>query len=105
MAAPSVELVYFPGCPHHDATRELVERIADEAGIDANLRLVEVTSDADAERLRFLGSPSVRVNGHDIEPGADDLDTFVFACRLYRTASGLSGTPPEEWLRTALHGA
>jgi hypothetical protein len=105
VAAPTVELLYFPGCPHHDAARELVEQIAAEAGIDANLRLREVTSVADAERIRFLGSPSVRVNGHDVEPGADDRDTFTLACRVYRTASGLSGTPPEEWLRTALHGA
>ena len=105
MAAPTVELLSIPGCPHHDAARELVERIAVEAGIGANLRLVEIASLADAERIRFLGSPSVRVNGHDVEPGADDRETFTLACRVYRTASGLSGTPSEEWLRSALNGS
>jgi hypothetical protein len=46
------------------------------------------------------------MNGHDVEPGADDRDTFTLACRVYRTESGrLSGTPPEQWIRTALHGS
>ena len=80
-------------------------RVADQTGIKLNLRLVEVSSADDAERLRFLGSPSVRVNGHDVEPGADDLGTFVFACRVYRTGDGLHGTPPEEWVRAAFHAA
>jgi hypothetical protein len=96
VATPNIDILYFPGCPHHDAARELVERIAAEAGIDTNLRLVEVTSIADAERIRFLGSPTVRMNGHDVEPGADDRDTFTLACRVYRTESGrLSGIPPK----------
>ena len=102
MRSPTIELLYFEGCPNREAARELVERVAAEAETAPDLRLVEVTSPDDAERLRFLGSPSVRVNGHDVEPGADNLDTFVLACRVYRTASGLSGTPSEEWIRVAL---
>jgi hypothetical protein len=89
----NVELLYFEGCPNHEEAGELVERVAAQAGVELSLRLVEVTS------------PSVRVNGHDIEPGADDLETFVFACRVYRTASGLCGTPSEEWVRAALYPA
>jgi hypothetical protein len=99
----TVELLYFEGCPNHDAARELVERVAGEGGVEIDLRRVEVTSAEAAERLRFLGSPSVRVNGHDVEPEADDLDTFVFACRVYRTADGLRGTPSEDWVRAAFH--
>ena len=105
MTPQNVELLYFEGCPNLDATRELVERVAGQGGVEVSLRSIEVTSAEDAERLRFLGSPSVRVNGHDVEPGADEVDTFVFACRVYRTADGLHGTPPEEWVRAAIHAA
>jgi hypothetical protein len=66
------------------------------------LRLVEVTSPAAAERVRFLGSPSVRVNGQAVEPGAGTRESFVLACRLYRTAAGISCQPAEEWIRAAL---
>ena len=101
MSLPAVELLYFEGCPNVEAVRALVERVAAELGITADLRLVEVTLQ-DVERFRFLGSPSVRVNGHDIEPDADERETFVFACRVYRTRLGYSGEPASEWVRAAL---
>jgi predicted RNA-binding protein with PIN domain len=102
MAPQSVELLYFEGCPNHEVARELVERVAAEAGVEIDLRLTVVTSPEDAEQLRFLGSPSVRVNGHDVEPGADESDAFVLACRVYRADSRLRGIPSEEWVRAAL---
>lgn len=54
---------------------------------------------------RFLGSPSIRVNGRDVEPAAADRLDFVYSCRVYRTESGLVGQPPERLLREALLGA
>ncbi len=102
--SPTVEILYFEGCPNHEAARELVERIATEEGIVPAVRLVEVTSIDEAEAQRFLGSPSIRVNGHDVEPGADERDTFVLACRVHRTPSRSSGRPAAEWVRAALRG-
>jgi hypothetical protein len=81
-----VEILYFDGCPNYRAVRDLVE-------------LPDVET---AQRLRFLGSPSVRVDGRDVEPGADDRDEFMLACRVYMLPSGLSGQPDERWLRSAL---
>lgn len=101
MSATTVELLYFKGCPNIEAARALVERVAADEGIAADVRLLEVTPEA-SERLRFLGSPSVRVNGHDVEPGADERTTFVFSCRVYRTLLGLAGQPTREWVRAAL---
>jgi hypothetical protein len=66
------------------------------------VRLVRV-ADADAvERLRFLGSPTVRVDGVDVEPGAVGRRDFVFSCRVYPTGAGLSGRPDEGRIRIAL---
>jgi hypothetical protein len=101
MSAPAVELLYFEGCPNVEAVRALVQRVAADAGITPDLRLVDVTP-RDVERFRFLGSPSVRVNGHDVEPGADERTTFMFACRVYEAPSGLSAQPATEWLHAAL---
>ena len=101
MRAPTVELLYFEGCPNVEKTRALVREVATDEGITPDLTLVEVTAE-DVGQLRFLGSPSVRVNGHDVEPGADGRDTFIFACRVYRTPLGLSGQPAREWVRAAL---
>jgi hypothetical protein len=98
----TVEILFFAGCPNVARTREMVENVSAAAGVLSELRLTEVTSQAEAERLRFLGSPSVRVGGRDVEPGADERKTFVLACRIYRTDAGVGGQPAEEWLRAAL---
>ena len=57
---PSVELLYFEGCPNYGAACASIERIAAEEHVVIDLRLVEVTSPEEAEAARFLGSPSIR---------------------------------------------
>src|SRR5262245_64879702 len=98
-----VELLYFDGCPHYPAALDMVQRIASEEGVALDLTLVDVTAEVAQER-RFLGSPSIRVDGVDVEPGAEERETFVFGCRVYRTDSGLDGLPDDRWVRTALCG-
>ena len=104
MAGPLVELLYFDGCPNYIAARELVESVAAELGIKVEVRLVEVPTFKDAERMCFLGSPTIRVDGHDVEPGADEREGFQLACRVYRTETGFAGQPSAEWVRMALAG-
>jgi hypothetical protein len=52
--------------------------------------------------LRFLGSTTLRIDGRDIEPGADARSDFGLKCRLYRNKGALAGTPPQAWVRDAL---
>ena len=105
MTRPLVEIVYFDGCPSYHAARELVDRVIVEMGGEADVRLVDVASEESARQERFLGSPSIRVNGRDIEPGADVRADYVLSCRLYRTDGGFVGQPDEVWLREALSEA
>jgi hypothetical protein len=95
-----VRLRYFEGCPHwhtmHDRLREAL-RAECLANIDPILE--RVTTPEDAERLRFVGSPTVLVDGHD--PFADG-GTFGLSCRVYPTLDGLAGAPTVEQLREAL---
>jgi hypothetical protein len=105
MADPLVELLYFDGCPNYIAARETVVAVAAEIEVSPNLRLIEVKTPEAADELRFLGSPTIRVDGKDVEPGADERTQFQFACRVYRTPAGFSGTPDPEWVRQALLSA
>lgn len=99
---PLVEILYFDGCPNHEAARALVERVSSELGLEPELRLVNVTDEEAARRLRFLGSPTIRVGGHDVDPQAAERDDYVLSCRIYRTDSGFAGQPDERWVREAL---
>jgi len=97
-----VEVLTFEGCPNAHAARELVESVVAAVGSDAEIVFLNVPDPEAAERLRFLGSPTIRVDGRDIEPGGDDRTEYALACRVYRTEQGTSGTPDESWLREAL---
>jgi len=100
--APVVELLYFEGCPNHEGARDLIERVAAEVGVSPDVRVVEVRTLEAAQDMRFLGSPTTRVNGRDVEPGADEREQFQYACRVYRTGHGFSGRPDPDWIRAAL---
>ena len=105
MRRPRVEILYFDGCPNYEPARALVEQVAAELGLQTEIRLVEVPDAETATRLRFLGSPSVRVDGRDVEPGADERSDFVLSCRVYRSERGLVGQPEADWIRSALREA
>lgn len=102
MSQLRVEVLYVEGCPSHDPARALVERVAAQLRLTSRIELIEV-ADADAAvQLRFLGSPTVRVDGRDVEPGAEERHDFAFSCRVYRTERGLAGQPDTAWIRDAL---
>jgi hypothetical protein len=80
----------------------IVERLARQLQIEPEIRLVEVADPDAAVELRFLGSPTVRVDGVDVEPGAEERQDFALACRIYRSEGGVAEQPDETWVRDAL---
>lgn len=102
MRQPRVDVLYFEGCPNHELARAIVERVAADLSVAAEIDLVEVPDAEAALEMRFLGSPTIRVDGRDVEPGADERENFVFACRVYRAERGFAGQPDEAWIRRAL---
>lgn len=99
---PLVEILYFDGCPNHRAAVALVERVSRELGIEPDLRMVNVRDQEEAQRLRFLGSPTIRVGGADVDPQTAERDDYALSCRVFQTEAGFSGQPDERWVRDAL---
>jgi len=99
----TVELLYFDGCPNHEALLPRLRELLAREDISTEIDLRRITDDGTAQRERFLGSPTVRVNGRDVEPNAERRTDYGLECRLYRIPTGLSGQPREEWLQAALH--
>jgi hypothetical protein len=102
--APRIELLYLDGCPSYEALVPRLGELLREAGLCANIELRRIETSADAESQRFLGSPTLRVDAIDVEPGAGEREDFGLKCRLYRSNGGLSAVPPEDWIRSALAG-
>ena len=100
-----VDVLHFEGCPSHAALAPQLEHLLSQAGVDATIEHRRVETEEAAQSQRFLGSPTVRIDGVDVEPGAGERDDFGLKCRLYPTASGLSPVPPEEWVLAALESS
>ena len=97
-----VELLYFDGCPSYERLLPRLRELVAEVDPSVELELRRVETIEEAERERFLGSPTVRVDGRDVDPGADRRGDFGMKCRIYKAADGLGPLPPDGWITEAL---
>jgi hypothetical protein len=89
-------------CPNFPAALALVQRVLAELGLDTEVRTAMITDQAAAERARLVGSPTVRVNGRDVDPEGELSAEYTLECRLYWHEHHLAGYPQERWVRDAL---
>jgi GNAT superfamily N-acetyltransferase len=97
-----IEILSFEGCPNVDAAREDVYQALRLEGVTGDVVGIDVATIDDAERLRFLGSPSIRIDGLDVEAGAETRTDFGFMCRTYRTDNEHTTGPSVEMIRAAI---
>ena len=100
-----VEVLYIDGCPNRQRTVERVKALLKELRSPAEVIEVPVTDLGSALANRFLGSPTVRVNGIDVEPAARTSNQFGFMCRTYLDGTNREGVPSVELIRQALEQA
>ncbi len=100
-----IEVLHFSGCPNHAPAVERVKEALRAEKIAGEIVEIEVLDAAMARRLKFLGSPSIRINGLDVEPEARSRGGFGMMCRTYADGCSQSGLPPREWIRSALREA
>ena len=94
-----IELLYWRGCPSYPEAQQLVEDVLDDP---EELRLREVKTQDEAEELRFPGSPTIRVDGVDIDPAGAEARPAL-NCRIYRLPDGrISPVPSREMVEAAL---
>lgn len=100
-----IELLYFDGCPSYQTALKYLEEVIKEEKLGVQVEMVKIESDEEAQKNRFLGSPTVRVNGLDIEPSAQERGDFPMCCRVYFEAGKIMGWPSKELIRHAIEEA
>jgi hypothetical protein len=100
----TIELLYFDGCPNYERFMPHLQELLERSGVHEQVLRRKVESSEDAVAERFLGSPTLRIDGVDVERSAEARIDYGLKCRLYRTDSGLTGAPPDELVRRALAG-
>jgi hypothetical protein len=100
-----VELLFWDGCPSHPKALAELRDAMTELGLDPSGIVVrEVRTDPDAERDHFVGSPTIRIDGVDVQPPGEE--PFGLTCRVYYRRDGrISPTPDPADVSDALAAA
>ncbi len=100
-----IKILFFEGCPNSDAALERAREAVALEGVAANVRMVEILDTDDAITRRFLGSPTIQVDGEDVELEARVRTDYGFMCRTYRDSNGnVAGAPSVELISTVIKG-
>ena len=100
----SVEVLAFEGRPNVELALQRARAALVSTRAEADVAVVRLEDDTSAKRQRFLGSPTIRVDGVDVEPSARDRTDFGMQCRVYAVDGRLDGAPPVVWIEAALEG-
>jgi len=99
----TIEILYHEACTHHPRTIRDVRHVLAEEGVEADVRLINITSVEEAQRRGFVGSPTIIINGEDIEPAPQrELGHTRGSCRMYHHEGKLLVTPHKELIRQAI---
>lgn len=100
-----IDFLYFEDCPSHDVALERLKQVMAEEHIDVPITIIQVETDEQAQTEKFIGSPTIRINGADIVPPPSDSGYFL-ACRVYQLEDGrFSPLPSLKMIRTGLQQA
>ena len=96
-----VSFLYYEDCPSHDLALERLREVMAEEGIPDEVEVIKVETKEQARELCFIGSPTIRVDGQDIDPPSDSH--YALTCRTYRLADGrVSPLPSKDMIQRAL---
>jgi len=96
---PTVELLWWEGCPSWEQALSILRAEMGALGLDPGaVQVREVRTDTDAEQEGFVGSPTVRIDGRDVQP--TDGEPAGLTCRIYRLRDGRISPLPD---RADLH--
>lgn len=94
----NIEVLYFDGCPNHRPTLERVTQAVSRLGVIADVREVKLGQDDDPVAMKFIGSPTVLIDGQDIDPAQRAEASYGFGCRTF----GGANMPDVDMIETAI---
>jgi predicted RNA-binding protein with PIN domain len=99
----TVDILYNEACEHYSKTIQYVKNVLAEEGIDAVVNEINVVTEEQAKQLNFAGSPTIRINGEDIESEAEQRQGHIRgSCRVYNYKGQMYVIPHKEFIRAAL---
>jgi len=83
-----IMFLYSGGCLSHDTVFQDLKAVLEEEGVPEDIEVIKVRTDEEAKRLKFIGSPTIRIDGADIEQGVEKRTDYGLKCRHYPQPMG-----------------
>lgn len=100
-----VDFLYFEDCPSHEQALDRLQKVLKDEGVQSEITVTEVTTEEQALDVEFLGSPTIRIEGRDIDPVLEHPN-YALSCRTYHLEDGrISPLPSEAMIRRAVEQA
>jgi hypothetical protein len=100
-----IELLYIPGCPHRDPAAQMLGDVLRDLDQPEKVIDTKVSNLAQATAVSFPGSPTIRINGQDVEPEMPESRDHGLSCRTYVVHGKRQGFPQREWIYQAILSA
>ncbi len=97
-----IELLYSSKCPNHDEALQNLIRVLKRNGWPAGIHSVEIKDLNQAKKVKFLGSPTIRVNGQDLEKDVEKAGNFSLDCRTYLIKGKSTSVPTEDFIEEGI---
>lgn len=98
-----IQFLYFEGCPSYKQGLENLKQALRELSLPEDFEMINIDTDEKAKEYHFIGSPTIKINGEDIDPRAREAKiTGYKGCRIYQTPEGIKGAPTAEMIKKAI---
>ena len=102
MPTTKLELLYFDGCPSWKHARENLKKALQLEQVPDEVEMIQVADPTDAQTKRFIGSPTIRIDGMDVEGPDAEARGYAYGCRVYTDEGRMVGWPSVDRIRHAL---
>jgi len=100
-----VELLWFEDCPNHEPAEKMLSEVLVENGVNVEIDRIEVPDLETGNAVTFPGSPTIRINGIDVEPDWEVCEDCTPRCRVYFANGRFSGLPQRDWIEDSVKAA
>jgi hypothetical protein len=100
-----VELLHAPDCPNYQSAKRMLKKVLREHKLQEEIAEIIVTDFAQSEALRFAGSPTIRIDGENVDPTSPERAHHRFSCRVYVVDGKLQGVPSHGMISRAIRSA
>jgi len=98
----NIGIFFIEGCPCVSAITDYIKEVLAEESVDADISLILIETPEDARRLQFTGSPTVRINGMDIESNMQATKDYGLRSRHYYINGKILDCPTKSMIRDAI---